>query len=159
MLFIIIAPTNYSTTCISITNKQWIQHFLSSGHIFLMKKMWNLNGPHGYQFDRHDLRKKPKYFTKKNFERGSLLVWAAFSSSGCFQLQFPSPPISGTEYITVLNCNSLLSFLRENNEKNMFFKTGQYQPIYWGFIVISLHSWHEYYWKCLGNSYPKSILN
>ena len=49
------------------------------------EKMWNLDGPDGYRFHWGDFRKKPKYFT---------MVWGAFSSSGCFELQFPSPPMN-----------------------------------------------------------------
>ena len=50
------------------------------------------------------------------------------------ELQFPSTPMNSTECITVLNC-SLVSFLRENNEKQYVFQQDNVrvqliQPIY-----------------------------
>ena len=44
----------------------------------LMKKMWNLERPDGYRFCWRDHRNKPKYFTKRNFGGGSLMVWGLF---------------------------------------------------------------------------------
>ena len=48
------------------------------------------------------------------------MVYGATSLSGYLELLFPSTPMYSTEYITVLSC-SLLLFLRENNEKNIFY--------------------------------------
>ena len=70
-----------------------------------MEKMCNLDGPDGYRFYWRDLRKKPKYFIKRNFLGGSLMVWKTFISCGCFERQSPFPPMNNTEYITVLNCS------------------------------------------------------
>ena len=49
---------------------------------FSDEKKWNLDGPDGYRYYRCELTKKPKYFTKRNFKGGSLMVWGAISSSG-----------------------------------------------------------------------------
>ena len=81
--------------------------------------MCNLDRPDGYRCYWRDLRKKPKYFTKR--KEGSLMVWGAISSSGCLELQYPFTPMYSTEYITVLSF-SLLVFLRKNNEKQYVFQ-------------------------------------
>lgn len=43
--------------------------------IFTDEKKWNLDGPDGLRYYWHDLRKEPRYFSKRNFGGGSLMVW------------------------------------------------------------------------------------
>lgn len=83
-------------------------HFL--GHFFGRKK-FNLDGPDGFNSYWRDLRKEPRYFSRRNFGGGSVMVWAAFSSVGKLELRFVTKRMNGHEYQGVLS-HSLLPFLR-----------------------------------------------
>ena len=42
------------------------------------KKKFNLDGPEGYRYYWHDLRKEKQYFSKRHFGGGSLMIWGAY---------------------------------------------------------------------------------
>lgn len=50
--------------------------------IFSDEKRFNLDGPDGYSYYWHDLRKEPRIFNKHHSRVGSLMVWAGFSFNG-----------------------------------------------------------------------------
>lgn len=89
--------------------------------IFSDEKKFNLDGPDGYNSYWRDLRKQPRYFSKRNFGGGSLMVWGAFSAKGTLELAFPSCRMNSSEYIDVLRMN-LLSFLNQNREQKYIFQ-------------------------------------
>uniref|UniRef100_A0A1I7WWN1 Transposable element Tc3 transposase n=1 Tax=Heterorhabditis bacteriophora TaxID=37862 RepID=A0A1I7WWN1_HETBA len=60
-------------------------------------------------------------FSTRNFEGGSLMVWAAFSSIGALKLVFVSIKINSVDYQKVLENNLLLYYTRFQ-QKNFIFR-------------------------------------
>ncbi|KAK2579083.1 hypothetical protein KPH14_010932 [Odynerus spinipes] len=89
--------------------------------IFSDEKKFNLDGPDGYNSYWRDLRKEPRYFSKRNFGGGSLMVWGAFCIHGILPIAFPSKRMDSAEYITILE-NNLLPFLEEHCTVNWTFQ-------------------------------------
>uniref|UniRef100_A0A915CR11 Transposase Tc1-like domain-containing protein n=1 Tax=Ditylenchus dipsaci TaxID=166011 RepID=A0A915CR11_9BILA len=48
--------------------------------IFSDEKKFNLDGPDGFSYYWRDLRKEPRFFSKRNFGGGSVMVWLGFSA-------------------------------------------------------------------------------
>jgi len=78
---------------------------------FFLTKKFNLDGPDGFNSYWRDLRKEPRYFSKRNFGGGSGMVWAAISGLGKLKLKFISKRMDGREYQQVLT-ESLVPFIR-----------------------------------------------
>jgi hypothetical protein len=93
---------------------------LSFQIIFSDEKKFNLDGPDGCRFYWRDLRKDQRYFSKRNFGGGSLMVWGAFSFCGVLPLAFISCRMDSCEYQNVLETN-LLPFIRRHSRKKSFF--------------------------------------
>lgn len=81
--------------------------------IFSDEKKFNLDGLDGVHSYWRDLRREPRYFSRRNFGGGSVMCWAAFSSFGTLPIQFPSSRMDSQEYQTLLT-NTLLPYLRKN---------------------------------------------
>ena len=67
--------------------KEWASDNMDFGDkwqkvIFSDEKKFNLDGPDGYQFYWHDLRKEPQYFSKRAFCGGSLMIWVVIGWNG-----------------------------------------------------------------------------
>ncbi len=69
---------------------------------FSDEKKFNLDGPDGWNFYWHDLRKDPKYFQKLVQEGGSVMVWGAFSSNGKAELAFVDGCMDSLKYQVIL---------------------------------------------------------
>lgn len=80
-----------------------------------------MDGPDGYNSYWRDLRKEPRYFSKRNFGGGSLMVWGAFCADGTLELAFTSCRMNSAEYTTLLQTNLLL-FLNRNRRKKFIFQ-------------------------------------
>jgi transposase len=52
------------------------------------KKGFNSDGPDGFQYYWHDLRKEPQYFSKQRFGGGGVMVWAGFGCKGKTNIAF-----------------------------------------------------------------------
>lgn len=89
--------------------------------IFSDEKKFNLDGPDGFNSYWRDLRKEPRYFSKRNFGGGSLMVWGAFCSNSMLDLAFPSTKMNSSEYIKVLE-DKLVPFLESSNEEHYIFQ-------------------------------------
>lgn len=50
--------------------------------IFSDEKKFNLDGPDGYQYYWHDLRKESQYCSRRQMGGGSIMVWGAFGFNG-----------------------------------------------------------------------------
>lgn len=68
-----------------------------------------MDGPDGFAYYWRDLRKEPRYFSRRNFGGGSVMVWGAFTSFGKLDLAFTSSKMKSEDYQNVLKL-SLLPF-------------------------------------------------
>jgi hypothetical protein len=68
------------------------------------EKKFNLDGPDGFAYYWRDLRKDPRYSSKRGFGGGSVMVWAGFSA-------FVTHRMSIKNYQNVLE-NNLLPYMR-----------------------------------------------
>jgi transposase len=89
--------------------------------IFSDEKKFNLDGPDGLNSYWRDLRKEPRYFSRRNYGGGSVMVWGAFSALGKLELRFVSKSMDGREYQEVLS-RSLLPFLRRYHRLQVVFQ-------------------------------------
>lgn len=83
--------------------------------IFSDEKKFNLDGPDGFSFYWHDLRKEPKFRYSRNFGGGTLMVWAAFAMNDKTPLMKISTRMNSEMYIDLLE-DSLIPFAE--NEMN-----------------------------------------
>ena len=84
------------------------------------EKKFNLDGPDGVKYYWHDLRKDPLYFSRRGHGGGSVMVWAAFTSTGRVRLAFVPKRMNSIQYQFVLR-RSLLPFFRRNRRRNFVF--------------------------------------
>ncbi|EFO89457.1 hypothetical protein CRE_19936 [Caenorhabditis remanei] len=88
--------------------------------VFSDEKKFNCDGLDGYNSYWHDLRKEKLRFSRRNFNGGGCMVWAAISSAGRVKFCFVSKRMDGSEYRYVLR-RSLLPFWRRNRHKSYQF--------------------------------------
>ena len=96
-------------------NKEW------SRVIFSDEKKFNLDGPDGFRYYWHDLRKEKLVLSKRAQGGGSVMVWGAFSSQFKSELAIVSGRLDSTKYQALLS-NHLLPFLRTMELENAFFQ-------------------------------------
>jgi len=71
--------------------------------MFSDEKKFNLDGPDGFRYYWHDLRKDPKIFSRRQFGGGSVMVWAGIAYNGCTEIAFITTHESSSSYIETLN--------------------------------------------------------
>lgn len=76
------------------------------------EKKFNLDGPDGFAYHWHDLRKEKLVFSKRHSGGGSLMIWGCFNFHGKSRLAFVSKNQNQFEYQRHLRDN-LLPFLDE----------------------------------------------
>jgi hypothetical protein len=90
----------------------WLESGLDwSRVVFSDEKKFNLDGPDGYAYYWHDLRKEERIFSKRCFGGGSLMVWGCFGFSGG-RLTIFSGRIDSVAYTNMLE-SELLPFGEE----------------------------------------------
>ena len=75
--------------------------------IFSDEKKINLDGPDGFSYYWHDLRKETETFSKRQQGGGSLMVWAAFGFHGKVNIAFPYGRMNALTYQDLLVENLL----------------------------------------------------
>ena len=80
--------------------------------IFSDEKKFNLDGPDGYQYYWHDLRKERETFMSRQNGGGGCMVWGAFAWSGTSQLAFLEGRQDAEAYINTLS-DYMLPFAHE----------------------------------------------
>lgn len=56
--------------------------------VFSDEKKFNLDGPDGYAYYWHDIRKEEKIFSKRSYGGGSVMIWAGFGYGGRTNIAF-----------------------------------------------------------------------
>ena len=77
--------------------------------IFSDEKKFNLDGPDGFAYYWHDLRREPRVFSRRRAGGGSLMVWGAFSQHGKSTLAIMEGRQNSEAYVDILR-NHLLPF-------------------------------------------------
>lgn len=75
--------------------------------IFSDEKIFNLDGPDGWNSYWHDLRREPRTLFSRQKGGGSVMVWGAFSFNGTTDIAFLEGRQTSKEYIEVLNSHLL----------------------------------------------------
>ena len=81
--------------------KEWYKIFFSD------EKKFNLDGPDGYQYYDHDIRKEEQYSTKRQGGGGSIMTWGAVGYKGTFYLVIIDSTLKAVDYIELLSNNLL----------------------------------------------------
>lgn len=66
--------------------------------VFTDEKKFNLDGPDGYNFYFHDLRKEKRFLTRHHSREGGVMVWGAISYFGALDLSFQNARMTGSTY-------------------------------------------------------------
>jgi len=66
------------------------------------EKKFNLDGPDGYSYYWHDLRKEKIFSTRRNMGGGGLMVWASFGQHGKSDLVFIEGKMNAAKYRKLL---------------------------------------------------------
>lgn len=70
--------------------------------VFSDEKKFNLDGPDGYQYYWHDIRKEEQIYSKRIQGGGSVMIWAAFGWKGKTEIAFVNGRINAAAYQRVL---------------------------------------------------------
>lgn len=73
--------------------------------IFSDEKKFNLDGPDGFQYYYHDLRKEEEYCAKRHNKAKGVMVWAAFGYNGKSKLVFLDGILNSQKYTDILKDN------------------------------------------------------
>ena len=75
--------------------------------------MFNLDGPDGIKYYWHDSSKEPKYFSKRQFGGGSLMIWGAFVNNTIFDLHIIEGTYNSERYTNMLE-QCLVPFMQQD---------------------------------------------
>lgn len=104
----------------------WARKYMSwttewTNVVFSDEKKFNLDGPDGFQYYWHDIRKEPQLFTKRNFGGGSLMLWAGFSMQGRTHLVKCDGRMNSEKYIDMLD-TELINFTDDKMDGDFIFQ-------------------------------------
>lgn len=104
----------------------WARKYMSwstewTNVVFSDEKKFNLDGPDGFQYYWHDLRKEPQLFKKRNFGGGSLMLWAGFSMYGRTHLVKCDGRMNSQKYIDMLD-TELINFTDDRMDGDFVFQ-------------------------------------
>lgn len=71
--------------------------------IFSDEKRFNLDGPDGFRYYYHDLRKAEQYLMSRQMGGGGIMVWAGIGYYGKTDIAFISTKMNSPRYITLLH--------------------------------------------------------
>ena len=67
----------------------------------MIKKKSSLDGPNDYSHCWSDSRSEPRYFSRRYFGGGSVMVWGTFSSHGKYALAIVLTRMESVKYIHI----------------------------------------------------------
>lgn len=86
--------------------------------VFTDEKKFNLDGPDGWQYYWHDLRKEPESFYSRVQGGGSVMIWAGVSRAGKTEISVLEGRQNSEKYIKTLH-DYMLPMLEANREQNL----------------------------------------
>lgn len=89
--------------------------------VFSDEKKFNLDGPDGFAYYWHDLRKEKKFRYSRNFGGGSLMVWAGFSMYGTTHLCKIVGRMNTRRYLDLLE-DDLVPYLENEMEDDFIYQ-------------------------------------
>ncbi|KAF0710590.1 hypothetical protein AaE_012460 [Aphanomyces astaci] len=84
------------------------------------EKKFNLDGPDGFQYYWHDLRKESDTFLTRQKGGAGVMVWGAFSGAGLSELAFLEGTQNSDKYVETIS-NFMLPFGHQHYGENMVF--------------------------------------
>ena len=70
--------------------------------VFTDEKKFNLDGPDGYNYYFHDLRKEERFLSRHHSREGGVMVWGAISYYGIIDLKVVDTRMTGLSYKALL---------------------------------------------------------
>jgi len=83
--------------------------------IYSDEKKFNMDGPDGFYYYWHDLRKTQRVLSKRHTSGGGVMVWAAFCNYGRVSLTFCSSKMNQYEYMDLLEKHLLDYWINHND--------------------------------------------
>ena len=96
-------------------NAEW------SDVLFSDEKKFNLDGPDGFQYYWHDLRKEKLYFSRRVQGGGSVMVWACFCEHFKSDIVFITTRMKSVDYVNMLS-EHLLPLIRSAGQDSLIFQ-------------------------------------
>lgn len=78
-------------------NNQWYKV------VFSDEKKFNLDGPDGYNYYFHDLRKEELVLNRHHSREGGVMVWGGISYYGAIELAFQNQKMTAKSYLSILD--------------------------------------------------------
>ncbi len=69
------------------------------------EKKFNMDGPDGFSYYWHDLRKEKSVFSKRAQGGGSVMIWGSFGWNGVGKIRFIQTRLNSTDYQDILETN------------------------------------------------------
>uniref|UniRef100_T1IIN1 Uncharacterized protein n=1 Tax=Strigamia maritima TaxID=126957 RepID=T1IIN1_STRMM len=115
-------PENVLVT--HLHEQKWLKYVVIDinlcSHILGMGKTRDLNGPDGFQFYWHDLRKESELYSKRVGGGDSVMIWGVFSYDGKSDLAALTGNIKATNYQNMLE-EYLLPWRKKKRIRNWTF--------------------------------------
>ena len=70
--------------------------------VFSDEKKFNLDGPDGFRYYWHDIRKESSYFSKRQFSGGSVMIWGGFAANGTTPIAYVKAKSNSEDYQDIL---------------------------------------------------------
>lgn len=89
--------------------------------LFTDEKKFNLDGPDGWAYYYHDLRKEEKVFSKRQMGGGSVMIWGGIGFNQRTDIVMISGRINSKDYLALIE-NQLKKYFEKESKDNVLFQ-------------------------------------